>query len=57
MVTVLAGIAAFERELILACTGEGRARDMARGVRFGQGLSSLRVNEPKHCAVVPKAKA
>ena len=34
MVTVLAGLAEFERALILARTGERRA--MARGVRFGR---------------------
>jgi len=36
MVTVLAGLAEFERALILARTGEGRQRAMARGVRFGR---------------------
>jgi DNA invertase Pin-like site-specific DNA recombinase len=36
MVTVLAGLAEFERALILARTGEGRTRAMARGVRFGR---------------------
>ncbi len=36
MVTILAGLAEFERSLILARTGEGRARAMARGVRFGR---------------------
>jgi DNA invertase Pin-like site-specific DNA recombinase len=36
MVTVLAGLAEFERALILARTGEGRMRAMARGVRFGR---------------------
>jgi len=36
MVTVLAGLAEFERSLILARTGEGRARAQARGVRFGR---------------------
>jgi DNA invertase Pin-like site-specific DNA recombinase len=36
MLTVLAGIAEFERELINARTGEGRARAKARGVRFGR---------------------
>jgi DNA invertase Pin-like site-specific DNA recombinase len=34
MVTVLAGLAEFERALIMARTGEGRTRAMARGVRF-----------------------
>src|SRR6516225_12431855 len=36
MVTVLAGLAEFERALILARTGEGRQRAMARGVAFGR---------------------
>ena len=36
LVTVLAGFAEFERELINARTGEGRARAKARGVRFGR---------------------
>ena len=34
MLTVLAGLAEFERELIRARTGEGRKRAKARGVRF-----------------------
>jgi DNA invertase Pin-like site-specific DNA recombinase len=36
LVTMLAGIAEFERELIRARTGEGRKRAMDRGVRFGR---------------------
>jgi DNA invertase Pin-like site-specific DNA recombinase len=36
MLTVLAGLAEFERELIKARTGEGRRRAQARGVRFGR---------------------
>src|SRR6478752_7010009 len=36
MVTVLGGIAQFERELILARTSEGRRRAMERGTRFGR---------------------
>src|SRR6516225_11469099 len=36
LVTMLAGIAEFERELIRARTGEGRTRAKARGVRFGR---------------------
>jgi DNA invertase Pin-like site-specific DNA recombinase len=36
MITVLGGLAEFERALILARTGEGRARAMARGVSFGR---------------------
>jgi DNA invertase Pin-like site-specific DNA recombinase len=36
MLTVLAGLAEFERELIRARTGEGRERARARGVRMGR---------------------
>jgi DNA invertase Pin-like site-specific DNA recombinase len=36
MLTVLGGLAEFERSLILTRTGEGRARAMARGVKFGR---------------------
>jgi DNA invertase Pin-like site-specific DNA recombinase len=35
MVTVLGGLAEFERHLILARTSEGRVRAKARGVAFG----------------------
>jgi DNA invertase Pin-like site-specific DNA recombinase len=37
MITVLGGLAEFERSLILARTSDGRARAKARGVRFWQG--------------------
>lgn len=36
MVTVLAGLAEFERELIRSRTSEGRERAQARGVRMGR---------------------
>ena len=36
MVTVLGGLAEFERELIRARTGEGRIRAVARGVKMGR---------------------
>lgn len=36
MVTILGGLAEFERELIRARTGEGRDRAKARGVKFGR---------------------
>jgi DNA invertase Pin-like site-specific DNA recombinase len=36
MLTVLGGLAEFERELIRARTDDGRKRAMARGVRFGR---------------------
>ena len=38
MLTVLGGLAEFERELIRARTDEGRNRAQARGVRFGRKL-------------------
>ncbi|HEX4080084.1 MAG TPA: recombinase family protein [Rhizomicrobium sp.] len=36
MLTVLGGLAEFERELIRVRTGEGRARAVARGVKMGR---------------------
>ena len=36
MLTVLGGLAEFERELILARTSDGRARAQAKGVKFGR---------------------
>jgi DNA invertase Pin-like site-specific DNA recombinase len=36
MVTILGGLAEFERYLILSRTDEGRQRAKARGVRFGR---------------------
>ena len=36
MLTVLSGIAEFERDLILQRTNEGRVRALAEGVRFGR---------------------
>src|SRR5262245_17454651 len=36
MLTVLGGLAEFERELIKARTGDGRARAKAKGVKFGR---------------------
>jgi DNA invertase Pin-like site-specific DNA recombinase len=36
MLTVLGGLAEFERHLILARSSEGRIRAKARGVRFGR---------------------
>jgi DNA invertase Pin-like site-specific DNA recombinase len=36
MLTILGGLAEFERSLIVTRTGEGRARAVAAGVRFGR---------------------
>jgi DNA invertase Pin-like site-specific DNA recombinase len=38
MVTILAGLATFERHLIKARTDEGRKGAKAKGVRFGRKL-------------------
>jgi DNA invertase Pin-like site-specific DNA recombinase len=38
MITILAGLATFERHLIRARTDEGRKRAQANGVRFGRPL-------------------
>jgi DNA invertase Pin-like site-specific DNA recombinase len=47
LVSVLGSIAEFEREMILARTGEGRQRAMARGVAFGRKpkLSAFQIAE------------
>ena len=42
MLTVLGGLAEFERHLILARTDEGRKRAQARGVKFGRKLPTPR---------------
>ncbi len=36
MLTVLGGLAEFERELIRTCTTEGRERAIANGVKLGR---------------------
>ena len=41
MLTVLGGLAEFERELILARTSDGRDRAKAKGVKFGRKPSRL----------------
>jgi DNA invertase Pin-like site-specific DNA recombinase len=47
LVTMLAAIAEFERELIRERTGEGRKRAMQNGVRFGRprSLNSFQMQE------------
>jgi DNA invertase Pin-like site-specific DNA recombinase len=47
MVTVLGGLATFERHLIKARTADGRMRAKARGVRFGRKLklSKFQIDE------------
>jgi len=47
MLTVLGGLAEFERSLIIARTSEGRARAKANGVRFGRPrkMSAFQISE------------
>jgi DNA invertase Pin-like site-specific DNA recombinase len=49
MLTVLGGLAEFERALIMTRTGEGRARAKARGIKFGRKpkLTAHQVAEAK----------
>ena len=44
MITILAGLATFERHLIRARTDEGRKRAQARGVRFGRKTQAIGVS-------------
>lgn len=46
MLTVLGDLAEFERDLIRACTDEGRARAKARGVKMGR-KSKLTLHQQK----------
>ena len=48
MLTVLGGLAEFERELIRARTGEGRARAVAAGVKMGR-KPKLTLHQRKGC--------
>ena len=50
MLTVLGGLAEFERELIRARAGEGRARAKARGVKMGRPpkLTPHQIKEAPH---------
>jgi DNA invertase Pin-like site-specific DNA recombinase len=50
MLTVLGGLAEFERELIRARTGEGRSHAKGRGVKFG------RPDSPSTSGSAPKAR-
>jgi DNA invertase Pin-like site-specific DNA recombinase len=49
MLTILGGLAEFERSLILARTSEGRSRAMDRGVKFGRPskLTPHQISEAK----------
>lgn len=57
MLTVLGGLAEFERELIRARTGEGCTRAKARGVRFGRPRKMTpHLNGRKRCSVFMLAR-
>jgi DNA invertase Pin-like site-specific DNA recombinase len=49
MLTVLGGLAEFERDLIRARTGEGRARAVARGQKMGRPF--ILTDHQKHEAI------
>jgi len=55
MLTVLGGLAEFERELIHARTSDGRARAKARGVRFGRPAALTPTNGRKRSSGSSKA--
>jgi DNA invertase Pin-like site-specific DNA recombinase len=46
MLTILGGLAEFERELILARTGDGRKRAKPAGVRFGRPPPCISARRP-----------
>jgi DNA invertase Pin-like site-specific DNA recombinase len=54
MLTVLGGLAEFERELIKARTAEGRKQAQARGVRFGR---KLKVTPHQHKEALSRREA
>jgi DNA invertase Pin-like site-specific DNA recombinase len=56
MVTVLGGLAEFERELIRARTGEGRKRAKESGVRFGRPHKLTPHSAPRRCSASPRAR-
>ena len=56
MLTVLGGLAEFERDLIRARTGEGRARAKARGVKMGRPPSSPRTSSKRRSSAATRAR-
>lgn len=56
LVTLLGGIAEFERDLIRARTSEGRARAKARGVHVGRPPASSFASARKSCVTSPRAR-
>jgi Resolvase, N terminal domain len=55
MLTVLGGLAEFERELIRARTSEGRARAKARGVKLGRRPKLTPIRSARRSVVAPTA--
>jgi DNA invertase Pin-like site-specific DNA recombinase len=55
MVTVLGGLAEFERHLILSRTAEGRSRARSRGIKFGR-KPKLSISRRKRELGLPKAR-
>jgi DNA invertase Pin-like site-specific DNA recombinase len=55
MLTVLAGLAEFERDLIRARTSEGRERAKARGVKMGRPPKLTPTNRKKRSSAVIRA--
>lgn len=56
MLTVLGGLAEFERDLIRARTGKGRDRAKARGVHMGRPQNSPAISVRKLWRRLPKAR-
>ncbi len=56
MLTILGGLAEFERELIRARTSEGRERAKAQGVKWGGRRSSPTINARRQSAAATRAK-
>jgi DNA invertase Pin-like site-specific DNA recombinase len=56
MLTVLGGLAEFERDLIRARTGEGRARAVARGQKWAGRRSSRRSRSAKQSSAAIRAR-
>jgi DNA invertase Pin-like site-specific DNA recombinase len=56
MLAVLGGLAEFERDLIRARTGEGRARAVANGVKLGRKPSSPRTSDRRRSGALLPAR-
>ena len=56
MLTVLGGLAEFERDLIRTRTGEGRARAVARGQKMGRPPKLTRTNSARRSSAATGAR-